>query len=101
EGSTLLLAEGLVVFRVPMPARLAGREIRSTDIPATTGCSIIAIMSGDDCITELSPDRRLPVAADLVLIGDDGAEQRFYDRYVNGEALSPLRRVLAWFDGRR
>jgi voltage-gated potassium channel len=82
DDSTLLLAEGLVVFRVPMPASLAGRPLRSTDIPATTGCSVIGIVRAGECATELHLDEPLPGDTELLLIGDDDAEERFYARFV-------------------
>jgi Trk K+ transport system NAD-binding subunit len=96
--STLLLAEGLVVFKVPMPDRLAGRELRSTDIPATTGCNIIGIVVEHGCRTDLSPDDVLPCNGHLVLIGDDRAEERFFEHYIadnhsNGP-LTSFRRAL-------
>jgi voltage-gated potassium channel len=97
DDSTLLLAEGLVVFRVDMPERLAGRELRTTDIPARTGCSIIGIVGGHGCRTDLSPDDILPRNGQLILIGDDRAEERFFERYVagNGNGTGPLTRLRA------
>jgi voltage-gated potassium channel len=95
ENSTLLLAEGLMVFRVPMPEPLTGERLGDTDIPEATGCTLIGIFVEGRHITDLGPDRVLPRNGELVLIGDDGAERRFYDRYVNHRAPSPIRRVLA------
>jgi voltage-gated potassium channel len=82
--STLLLAEGLVVFRVPMPASLAGRPLRGTDIPSTTGCTVIGVVQEGTCATQLDIDEPLPATGELLLIGDDRSEERFFDRYVNG-----------------
>lgn len=95
DDSTLLLAEGLVVFRVDMPERLAGRELRTTDVPARTGCSIIGIVADESCRTDLSPDDILPRNGQLILIGDDRAEERFFERYVahNGNGRGPLARL--------
>ncbi len=93
HDSTLLLAEGLVVFRVAMPESLIGEPLGATDIPAETGCTVIGILTAATCLTDLGADRILPRNAELVLIGDDGAEQRFYDRYVNGRPDSVLLRL--------
>lgn len=90
--STLLLAEGLVVFRVPVPPSLAGRPLRSTAIPATTGCSLIGISRDGRCTTRLATDETLPADGDLILIGDEDAEERFLERYVRHDGRSPLRR---------
>jgi voltage-gated potassium channel len=91
DDSTLLLAEGLVVFRVDMPASLAGRPLRSTAIPATTGCTVIGIVRDGSCFADPGPDEPLPADAELLLIGDDQAEERFYARYVNNR-----RRTGGW-----
>jgi voltage-gated potassium channel len=85
DDSTLLLAEGLVVFRVPMPTSLAGRPLRSTAIPTTTGCQVVGVVQDGECATDVSPDERLPAAAELLLIGDEDAEERFYRHYVNDD----------------
>jgi voltage-gated potassium channel len=98
--STLLLAEGLVVFQVPMPEQLAGRPLRSTDIPSTTGVTVIGIVRGGECFSDVHPDETLPADAELLLIGDDDAEERFYARYVRDERESGLRRWVARVTGR-
>jgi voltage-gated potassium channel len=94
EDSTLLLAEGLVVFRVPMPERLAGRTLREADIPRTTGCTVVGIVRDGTCDTRLDSDRPLPSDGELVLIGDDIAEERFFDRYVSAPSPTGLRAVV-------
>jgi voltage-gated potassium channel len=90
--STLLLAEGLVVFRVPVPPSLAGRPLRSTAIPATTGCSLIGVARDGTCTTRVDVDEALPEEGDLILIGDEDAEERFLARYVRQDGRSPVRR---------
>jgi voltage-gated potassium channel len=96
--STLLLAEGLVVFRVPMPRELAGRPLRQTHLPRDTGCHVIAITHNGDIRTEIDLDAPLPADADLFLIGSDEGEERFLRRYVAGRPRSRLRR---WWDEAR
>ncbi len=39
----LQIAEGLDVFRVPVPAELAGRALRESHIRETTGCTVVAV----------------------------------------------------------
>jgi voltage-gated potassium channel len=91
DDSTLLLAEGLVVFRVPMPASLAGRPLRATAIPTTTGCQVVGIVQDGECATDIRADEPLPASADLLLIGDEEAEERFFRRYVNDDTTPGLR----------
>jgi voltage-gated potassium channel len=93
--STLLLAEGLVVFRVPVPGSLAGRPLRSTDIPSTTGCTVVGIVQEGVCAADLQPDQPLPADGQLLLIGDDEAEERFFARYVDGPDEEHLTARLA------
>ena len=97
-NSTLLLAEGLVVFRVPVPASLAGRRLSHTVIRETTGCSLIGITRDAACSTQLEPEMMIPQDGELVLIGDEEAEDRFLARYVTGGDGSALRR---WRQRRR
>jgi len=82
EDSTLLLAEGLIVFRVRMPKILGGRILGNTSIPADTGCSVVAVVHDGKARTDLDADTLLPPGGDLILIGDDHAEERFLQRYV-------------------
>jgi voltage-gated potassium channel len=91
--STLLLAEGLVLFQVPVPASLAGRTLRSAGIPAETGVTVIGVVRGGGGASDPQPDEPLPADGELLLIGDDDAEERFYARYVNDR---PKRGLLAW-----
>jgi voltage-gated potassium channel len=83
SDSTLLLAEGLIVFRVAIPPSLADKRLSSTDIPATTGCSVIGVVRDGSCSTAIDPTLPLPEDGELILIGDDEAEDRFLAHYVS------------------
>ncbi len=98
DDSTVLLAEGLVVFRVSMPDELANQRLRDLDVPAKTGCSVIAIARNGRYATDVDPDEPLPPNVDLVLIGDEASEQRFLSRYVARQQSSGLRQ---WWRQRR
>jgi voltage-gated potassium channel len=101
DDSTLLLAEGLVIFRVPVPSRLAGRSLRSAEIPRKTGCNVIAISRNGDWQTTLDIDEPLPPDAELALIGDDVSEGRFLRRYVASDDASSFRRLVGRLTGAR
>jgi voltage-gated potassium channel len=98
EDSTLLLAEGLIVFRVPMPSILAGRRLANTSIPSETGCTVVAVVHNGHATTAVNGDTLLPPSADLVLIGDADAETCFLQRYVASDAgrswWSPLAAIF-------
>ena len=97
EKSMLLLAEGLLVFRVPVSAELAGRSLDDLDIPEHTGCSVVGMIGPEGhTTTSVDPTRPLPERGELLLIGDERAEERFYTRFV-AEPERPWwrRRLLA------
>jgi voltage-gated potassium channel len=89
SDDTLQLAEGLDVFRVPVPARLAGRTLEQADLRAATGCTVVAIVA--DGRYEVNPDsqRPLPYDGELVLIGDESAEHGFLSRYQMPRSATP------------
>jgi voltage-gated potassium channel len=92
--STVLLAEGLIVFRIPVPSSLVGATLRSADIPSRTGCTVIGVVREGACVTNLDADAPLQADSDLVLVADDAAEERFFNRYVADQTATGWRRLL-------
>jgi hypothetical protein len=45
--TTLQLAEGLDVFRVPVPDEVVGRTLEKAHIRESTGCTVVAVVEGD------------------------------------------------------
>ncbi len=85
ENSMLVLAEGLLVFRVPILEELAARPLADIGLPEETGCSVVGLVAPDGTTsTTIEPLRPLPTEGQLLLVGDEAAEHRFYDRYLNG-----------------
>lgn len=80
-NTTLVLAEGLDVFRVRMPAALAGRSLADAGIRERTGCNVVAIVRAGRVETNPDPSSPLPRDGELVVIGDSEAEQRFFQTY--------------------
>jgi Trk K+ transport system NAD-binding subunit len=82
RGGTLMVAEGLDVFKVRMPTSLAGKTIAESGIRPTTGCTVIALDS--DGTTQVNPDptRPLPAEAEMILIGSAEGESRFLGKFV-------------------
>lgn len=79
----LLLAEGLDVFKVPVPASLAGKTLAASAVRQETGCSVIAIDTGDGTYVNPDPDATLPDQAEIILIGSAESEDQFLSQYVN------------------
>lgn len=80
-NDTLVLAEGLEVFRTPVPAAIAGQTLAVSAIRQRTGCTVVAVARDDEVTVNPSIDDPLPAGADLVVIADPEAQQRFAARY--------------------
>ena len=82
RGGTLMVAEGLDVFKIPMPPALAGQTIAESGIRRETGCTIVALESGGRTVISPEPDRVLSADAELILIGSAKGESRFLGKFV-------------------
>lgn len=82
RGDSLMVTEGLDVFKIPLPQSLAGKTIAESGIRNKTGCTVIAIDVGGE--TEISPNplEPLPADAEMILIGSAKAEGRFLEMFV-------------------
>ncbi len=78
RSDILMVAEGLDVFKVKLPAALAGKTIAQTAIREETGCSIVAIDADTDgTVINPSADTVLVADTEIVLIGTVEAESKF------------------------
>ncbi|MCF3648823.1 potassium channel family protein [Synoicihabitans lomoniglobus] len=80
-SEALLLAEGVSLFSVPVPQALHGRTLTESQVPTLTGCSILAIESGDQRELNLSPGTIIPPTGELILIGSLAAEEKFLNAF--------------------
>ena len=83
RSDVLLLAEGLDVFKVPVPASLAGKTLVNSFLRKETGCSVIAIDTGSGAQVNPHPGTTLPPDAEIILIGSLESELRFLNQYLN------------------
>jgi voltage-gated potassium channel len=81
RGDVVMLAEGLDVFRHPVPAQLVGRPLARSGIREATACSVVAIEEGGETRINPPADEPLPAGAELILIGTTEAEREFVKRY--------------------
>lgn len=84
RSKILMVAEGLELFKVRVPADLAGRTIAETSIREDTGCSVVAIRTKRGMEVVPNSSETLPAGADIVLIGTAQAEERFLEIYGKG-----------------
>ncbi len=74
---TLLVAQGLNVFRTPVPRELAGKSLAEIHLHRRTQCNVVAVEHHGRI--QGNPDASMPLPADaeLVLVGTTEAEERF------------------------
>ncbi len=87
-NDTLVIAEGLDVFRARVPPEMHGRTLAESDLRRRTGCNVVAIEHGDALVGNPSGDAVLHPDADLILIGDEAGQTRL------AELNTPWRRRL-------
>ena len=80
----LMLAEGLNVFRVGVHDSLRGKSLAESQIRLQTGCSVIATNQDGKMIINPDPSVCLFENNELIIIGTDEAEKRFFKMYAEG-----------------
>ena len=81
RSSTLMIAEGLGVIRLPVPRTLAGTSIAGSGIRPRTGCSVVAV--SQDGSTNVNPDpaEALPSGGEIILIATAEGERLFLKEF--------------------
>lgn len=81
--ASAFLAEGVAVFRRPLPAALAGKTIEQSRLRPLTGCSIVALdpPDGSETLVSPPPETRLVSGTTLLLIGGPEQEALFDQIY--------------------
>ena len=80
RGTVLFLAEGLDIFRVPVPPSLAGRSLAECRFRQTTGCNVVAVEVDDQYDSHPDPNQPLAATAELIVVGDAESERRFFEQ---------------------
>ncbi len=77
DNDSLVLADTLEVFRTPVPPSMANRSLTQLGLRRSTGCNVVAVIEAGRTRTNPDPTTPLPPSADLVLIGEAAARDRF------------------------
>jgi len=72
-----MLAEGLDIFRLPLPPALSGKSIAGAGIRERTGCTVIALATPGGMQINPDPQQPLPADAEMLMIGTVENEERF------------------------
>ncbi len=83
RGEILMLAEGLDLFKLPMPKSLAGRTVAEARVRERSGVSIVAVIQGDDIQVNPDPLVPLPSEAEILVIGSEDAEAGFLEIFAH------------------
>lgn len=76
-----MLTEGLNIFRMPIPAGLVGKSLRSSNLRQDTQCNVVAMRRGDKMLVNQDPDDSFQAGDELILIGSVEAEKSFLVKY--------------------
>jgi len=79
--STLMVAEGLELFRLQVPDALAGQSIAESSLRAQTGCTVVASCVGDGITVNPDPTAPLTRDTEIILIGTAEGERKFLELY--------------------
>jgi Trk K+ transport system NAD-binding subunit len=77
----MMLAEGLSVFKAPVPPLLTGKTLSGNNIRGKTGCNVVAIRSGKEMSINPAPDAVFKRGDELILIGTAEAEKLFIESF--------------------
>ncbi len=89
---TVLVAQGLNVFRTPIPKELAGTTLAAAHVHRRTSCNVVAVERNGVLEGNPDPDAPLPSSGELVLVGTDVAEARFSAEFPHARRRPSLRR---------
>jgi len=85
RGDIVMLAEGLDLFRLSVPPRLAGKPLIESGIRERTGCSLAAIESEAGTDVNPRPETILAPGTQMILIGDHHGQERFLETFGGAE----------------
>ena len=76
-----MLAEGLDIFRIPVPKSLAGKSLAEIDLRRRTGCILVAITGEDGMHVNPDASTPLPASVEIILLATVEDEARFLKAY--------------------
>jgi Trk K+ transport system NAD-binding subunit len=89
---TVLVAQGLNVFRTPIPEELAGTTLAAAHVHRRTSCNVVAVERDGVLVGNPDPHEPLPLTGELVIVGTDVAEARFSEEFPHARRRPLIRR---------
>ncbi|RME70932.1 MAG: potassium channel protein [Verrucomicrobia bacterium] len=87
-GNLLMVAEGLALFKLPVPPSLCHVALADSRIRAETGCSVVGVRRADATMVNPDPTLVFQAGDELLLIGDVEAERTFLSRYPQNNTVA-------------
>lgn len=81
RGDILMVAEGLDLFKVKVPNGLVNKTLGESKIREKSGCNVVMINQNGNSILLPRSKERFPKDAEIVLIGNDEAEDLFLELF--------------------
>ncbi len=81
RSDILMIAEGLNIFKVKLPAELVGQSLKESEVRKKTGCTVIAVQRNGDIQINPDPDRKLEESDEVLLISDGESESKWFAAY--------------------
>ena len=85
QDNTLMVSEGLNIFKMPAPKKLVGKTLEQSNIRQKTGCNVIAIDNKGKLNINPAPDSAIDADSELIMIGNAEAEQCFMGSFREGD----------------
>lgn len=85
QNDIVMISEGLNIFTIKTPERLAGKTLAETNLRATTGCNVIAYRYENDEVINPDPGTPIPENSELILIGNAESEQKLVEHFNNAD----------------
>lgn len=92
RGELVMLAEGLNIFKVPVPSKMHNKRIRELNLRDETGLTIVGVEQGEERHLQPDPDFTLLKKQKLILIGTLTSEKKFWNCYNKGYPVEGRRR---------
>ena len=80
-SKVVMVAEGLNLVQVKTPADLVGLTLGESDIRKKTGATVVAVSVDGEMLVNPPADHDLTAGGELIVIGDQEAEDEFLARY--------------------
>lgn len=81
HNKILMVAEGLYLFELELPAELAGRTLADCAVRERTGCSVVAVRKEGKIEVVSNPKEILQAGINIVLVGTAEAQQRYLQSF--------------------